>query len=186
MTKEDVLKAIKTHVYQPGNIHYMPDYVRTGYFAGMDFPAIRAWLVENGLPRTLCIESVTTEICIITPEGVMMQIRPIDNNQLGLWGGSTEAGETPVEGAVRELREETGLIVDPKDLTFVCMGSRGVHTYGDGCQGLSASYRYKLVLDYVPELKLDHESSGIKFITKKDELGEVLVHQREYISQFLG
>lgn len=32
-------------------------------------------------------------------------------------GGKVEPGETPLEAAVRELEEETGLVVEPDDLT---------------------------------------------------------------------
>lgn len=37
----------------------------------------------------------------------------------GLPGGGLEAGESPTEGAVRELREETGLSLDPGSLAAV-------------------------------------------------------------------
>jgi len=40
-------------------------------------------------------------------------------NQWKLPSGVLEAGESPAEGAVRELTEETGLAVDPDELTYV-------------------------------------------------------------------
>ena len=39
-------------------------------------------------------------------------------------GGHVEAGETPREAAVREIEEELGISVDPKDLEFICVAAR--------------------------------------------------------------
>jgi 8-oxo-dGTP diphosphatase len=42
----------------------------------------------------------------------------IDPEKWGLAGGHLEAGEDPLEGAVRELLEETGVRLDPADLVL--------------------------------------------------------------------
>jgi len=39
-------------------------------------------------------------------------------------GGHIEAGETPVAAAIREIKEELGVTVQPKDLTFACVAVR--------------------------------------------------------------
>ena len=79
------------------------------YFPTLDFLAIRNQLEEMGLDRHMTIEQKSTEIALLTPSGVIMQIRPSDNNQLGLWGGVLEYGESFKDGAIRELFEETGI-----------------------------------------------------------------------------
>jgi 8-oxo-dGTP pyrophosphatase MutT (NUDIX family) len=43
----------------------------------------------------------------------------IDPDCWGLSGGHLEAGETPAEGALRELEEETGVRLDPADVHLV-------------------------------------------------------------------
>ena len=43
---------------------------------------------------------------------------PTDAGLLGLFGGSIEAGETPLEAASRELSEETSLKFSKNDLQF--------------------------------------------------------------------
>jgi 8-oxo-dGTP pyrophosphatase MutT (NUDIX family) len=37
-----------------------------------------------------------------------------------VWGGTFEAEESPIEAALRELREETGVVVKPSDLRQLC------------------------------------------------------------------
>lgn len=43
-----------------------------------------------------------------------------DTKKWTLPGGSTEQGETPIESAVRELFEETGIEIKESDLSFCC------------------------------------------------------------------
>jgi 8-oxo-dGTP diphosphatase len=66
---------------------------------------------------------VTTVPCagaiIRDPHGRLLLIRRGREPGLGLWslpGGRVEHGETPAEAAVREVREETGLEVEPGPL----------------------------------------------------------------------
>jgi 8-oxo-dGTP diphosphatase len=51
---------------------------------------------------------------------VLVQQRPFGKSLAGLWefpGGKMEPGETPENSLVRELREELGIKVDPRDLS---------------------------------------------------------------------
>jgi 8-oxo-dGTP pyrophosphatase MutT (NUDIX family) len=53
----------------------------------------------------------------------------------GRWitiGGAIDPGETPAEAAIRECREETGLIVEPVRLIGVFGGADFHVTYGNG------------------------------------------------------
>jgi 8-oxo-dGTP diphosphatase len=39
-------------------------------------------------------------------------------------GGHVEKGETPLQGALRELQEELGITVDPEHMEFICVAAR--------------------------------------------------------------
>lgn len=55
----------------------------------------------------------------VMKDGKMLMGTRRDNNKWTAPGGHLEAGETPLEGAVRELFEESGIKADPKDLEFL-------------------------------------------------------------------
>ncbi|TIC86597.1 NUDIX domain-containing protein [Nocardioides sp. GY 10127] len=63
-------------------------------------------------------------VLLVDPRGwLLLQERDehprIDPDCWGLPGGHMEPGETPLEAAVRELEEETGLVLSPDELTQV-------------------------------------------------------------------
>lgn len=63
-------------------------------------------------------------VFLVDPAGrILLQERdehaPIDPERWGLSGGHLEDGEVPVAGALRELAEETGVVLDEADLHHV-------------------------------------------------------------------
>lgn len=154
--------------------------IQNKYFLGWAFGEIRNWLEENDLDRHLPIELSSTEIAICTPFGVLMQIRPSDNDQLGMWGGVLKAGEQPVNGAVRELLEETGIKVQTKDLEFIEINEHD-HQYANGDKAHFMTYRYRLKLNYVPQVITNEESVEVVMVTHT-----ILSHQQEFIKRMLG
>lgn len=154
--------------------------IRKTYFQGMDFKTIRNKLEKFGVDRHTAIELESTEIAVVTPVGVMMQIRPTDRDQLGMWGGVLEEGETPVAGAVRELREETGIEVSESQLEFVEVNEH-FHEYANGDKAYFKTYRFILRLNYVPKITTDEESVGVFMVVHT-----ILSHQHDFIKKVLG
>lgn len=153
--------------------------IRSKYFSNWSFGEIRDWLEENDLDRHLPIELASTEIAICTPFGVLMQIRPSDNDQLGMWGGVLNPGEQPVYGAVRELREETGIEVKAEDLEFIEINEHD-HKYANNDKAHFKTYRYRLSLNYVPKVTTDEESVGAVMVAHT-----ILSHQQDFIRRML-
>lgn len=150
------------------------------FFPGADFMAIRNKLEEIGLDRHYPIELSSTEIALVTPFGVLMQIRPVDRDQLGVWGGILEAGETPREGAVRELKEETGIEIDESDLEFVEI-NESFHEYANGDKVFFKAHRFIVHFNYVPKVITDEESVGVVMVAHT-----IIDHQQNFIKRVLG
>lgn len=153
--------------------------IKKEHFAGMDVKTIRNTLEELGLDRHMPIELMSTEIALLTPFGVLMQVRPTDHDQLGMWGGVLNDGENPVSGAVRELREETGIIVDESQLEFKELNEH-FHEYANGDKAYFKSFRYVVRFDYVPKVVTDEESVGAVMVAHI-----ILDHQQEFIGRIL-
>jgi 8-oxo-dGTP pyrophosphatase MutT (NUDIX family) len=63
--------------------------------------------------------------------GILLQLRS-RNGRWGLPSGAIDPGETPEEAVVREVREETGLEVEPLRLLGVFSGRNFRYTYDNG------------------------------------------------------
>lgn len=154
--------------------------MQKSFFDGMDFKEIRNCLKENGMDFHMPIELRSTEIALVTPYGVMMQIRPTDKCQLGLWGGVIEGSETPEEGAVRELYEELGISVTEDQLIFIEENDHQ-HEYANGDKAIFHTYRFKICFDYVPKIKTDEEAVGVFMVVHT-----ILEHQSDFVKRILG
>ena len=158
--------------------------IRIKFFSDKSFSEIRDWLERNGLDRHMPIELTSTEVAIQVPGGVLLQVRSADKNQLGMWGGVLESGETPVEGAIRELYEETGLLVTRDDLMFIEI-NKHQHKYANGDIAFFKSYRFVIEYAELPTMKLDSESNGFRIISSIEEVANVLSHQQNFLTQLL-
>lgn len=154
--------------------------IKESFFPNCTVGEIRNKLEELGLDRHMPIELVSTEIALLTPFGVLMQIRPSDNDQLGTWGGVVEYGETPEESAIRELFEETGLRISADQLEFVEINSH-FHEYSNGDKAYFFSHRYIVKFDHIPNITTDEESVGAIMVVHT-----ILSHQQEFIKRVLG
>ncbi len=154
--------------------------MRNTTFRGMNFLEIRNELERMGLDRHMMIELESTEICLITPEGIILQVRS-RNEGLGLWGGSLEYGETPIEGAIREMKEETGITLE-EELEYVETYTH-YHEYPNKDKVLFTTYRYVVRLPEIPEIKLDEEAIG--YVIIREMIPGILEDEIKFIERFL-
>jgi 8-oxo-dGTP diphosphatase len=68
--------------------------------------------------------SVSVAATVVNDSGQVLAVRRRDNGQWEPPGGVLELGETIEEGLIREVREETGLVVAPERLTGVYKNMR--------------------------------------------------------------
>jgi 8-oxo-dGTP diphosphatase len=79
-------------------------------------------VVDNNIVDTgmSCVDLI-----ILVDTGTNYKILSIKRGRppfVGMWanpGGNIDEGEIPLDAAVRELEEETGLLIHPRDLTYV-------------------------------------------------------------------
>lgn len=171
------MSNIKNEIIEAGMI---TTEIKKKYFWGVSFEEIRKKLEEIGIDRHIPIELKSTEIAILTPEGILMQIRPLDKNQLGLWGGALNDDEEPIDGAIREIFEETGIKLDKEQLEFIETHEH-FHEYANQDKAYFKSYRYLVRFDYVPEIKIDEESNGTVLVSHT-----ILNDQQDLVKRLLG
>lgn len=108
-----------------------------------------AFYLSLPLLALLLNTSQRTRVVLVHAGKVLVLKGWLGNNKWILPGGGLHAGEEPVLGALRELREETGIALAPGQLR--AHGSVVVHEH------LIVRYRvhvYSIVLDQMPSLSL--------------------------------
>ena len=114
-------------------------------------------------PRANSIIPAASAI-IVNDEGKMLLHRRSDNDRWALPGGTMEIGESISETIKREVKEETGLDVEPEYITGVYSDPHHIIEYSDGeiRQEFSVCFACNIVQG---DLHVSDESFELKFFT---------------------
>ncbi len=104
---------------------------------------------------------------VVDGDGRILLHRRRDNDKWALPGGRMELGESLAGCAVREVREETGLEVEPVDIVGTYTDPKHVFSYDDGevRQEFSICFRCAIVGGSV---SVSDESYEVAFFEPKD------------------
>lgn len=107
-------------------------------------------------------------------QGRLLMIRRTDNDLYSIPGGAQDVGETIGHTVVREVKEETGIDVEPVGLIGVYSDPAHVIAYTDGevRQQFSICFRARLLGG---ELRTSNESSEVHWMAR-EELGSSNIH----------
>lgn len=109
--------------------------------------------------RVLCVAGV---IMLDTQSRVLLQRRGDDGNWC-IPGGAVEPGETIEEAAMREVFEETALIVDKMELFNIYSGQSQHHIYPDGNEFYFANTVF-ICTEFHGDMRIDEvESKELRF-----------------------
>ena len=92
-------------------------------------------------------------------------------------GGAIDDGESTLEAAVRELREETGMIIDPEVLGEPVLEASGPWDWADGLN-------YHTYTDTIYELKVQNFQPDTSGFTQ-DELRDILEYRWWTVDEIL-
>ncbi|GAA3652560.1 NUDIX domain-containing protein [Lentzea roselyniae] len=97
----------------------------------------------------------------------LLMIRRTDNDLYSIPGGAQDVGETIGQTVIREVKEETGIDVEPTDIIGVYSDPKHVIAYTDGeiRQQFSICFR---VLPIGGEIRTSSESSEVHWIRRAD------------------
>lgn len=114
------------------------------------------------------IQDGASAIIVNYKNQILLQ-RRVDNDKWGLPGGCQEIGERFEDTVIREVKEETNLIVNEKDLKLITVvsGKTRKRQYPNGDIVYNNSVLF-VIHKYTGELKCDEESKVLKFFDIND------------------
>ncbi|RAS68453.1 ADP-ribose pyrophosphatase YjhB (NUDIX family) [Lentzea atacamensis] len=99
--------------------------------------------------------------------GRLLMIRRTDNDLYSIPGGAQDVGETIGQTVVREVKEETGIDVEPIDIVGVYSDPKHIIAYTDGevRQQFSICFRARPIGG---KLRTSNESSEVHWVNRED------------------
>ncbi len=125
-------------------------------------------------------------VLAVNAEGRLLLQRRRDTGQWALPMGKMELGETPSECAIRETREETGILVEVTGVLGVFSDPGHIVAYGDG----EIRQEYEVILLARPlsgQPLANDEASEVGWVAPGD-LQELDIHPTQWrqLNQYLG
>jgi len=126
----------------------------------------------------------TARILLIDDKNMIFLLKTHFDPEVGLpprWltpGGGIDDGESTLEAAVRELFEETGMIVRPEELGEPVLVTSGRWDWADG-------ENYHTYTDTIFELQVNHFEPDVSGFTT-EELRDILEYRWWTIEEVLG
>lgn len=145
--------------------------------------ARRDYLNDPEAPKANSIVPAASAI-VTDRSGRILLHRRSDNDLWGLPGGGMELGESISQTIVREVREETGLDVEPRYVIGIYTNPRHVIAFADGevRQEFSVCFACKIVGG---ALRVSEESSELAFFSVK-HIANLEMHEsiRQRVSDY--
>jgi ADP-ribose pyrophosphatase YjhB (NUDIX family) len=119
---------------------------------------------------------VAVSAVVANDRGEVLLQKRTDNELWGLPGGAMDLGESIGQAVVREIREETGLEVQPTGLVGIYSDPGHVIVYANGevRQEFSICFVARIVGGEVSVA--DHESTEVRFVPTS-EIAELAMHR---------
>ena len=113
----------------------------------------------------------SVNVVVTNPAGEVLLIRRSDNDNWAVPGGAIDLGESLVQAALRETREETGIDCEVTGLVGIYTDPRHVILYTSNGE---ARQEFSILLTAVPvggEPAASDESSEVRWVARGDLLG---------------
>ena len=98
----------------------------------------------------------------------------VEQAEDGRWvapGGAIDPGETPADAVVREMHEETGLLVEPVDLIGVYSGEDCLVTYANGHQVIYVMSLFECRVTGGEARADGHETAAVRYFAAGELAG---------------
>jgi ATP/GTP-binding protein len=99
------------------------------------------WLPHEEWLKTQDTRIASAALLIENPAGELLTVKAYYKTHWSLPGGMVDAGETPLQAALRETQEEVGLVLTDDEVSFFAAASRSSE------KGLAHQYVFRAVLD---------------------------------------
>lgn len=132
-------------------------------------PMVRFYRNDPNAPKTTMPTHLGAN-AIITCDGKLLLEKRRDSETWGLVGGGVKKTETTKQAITREIYEELGLRIEPKQLKKLAVyGEPGrIAAYRDGSIWQMVVVIFGLELEHMPNMHISAESKDLRFFTKEE------------------